>query len=57
MLETLETIAMEILSFLASILLIAGVLGGIYFWVDKLRGRRELMEYLHKEKLKAELKE
>jgi len=54
--ENLQTIAMEILSFLMFILLIAGVLGGIYFWVEKLRGRRELLEYLHKEKLKAELK-
>ena len=55
--ENLQTIAMEILSFLMFILLIAGVLGGIYFWVEKLRGRRELLEYLHKEKLKAELKD
>lgn len=57
MLEKTVPIAMEILRFIIAILLIAGILGGLAFWGEKLRGRRELLAYMEKEKLKADLKE
>jgi len=54
--DELSNIAMQALSFLVFILFIAGVLGGLAYWVEKSRERRDLMEYMKREKMKADMK-
>lgn len=54
--ETLEALAKDVLNFLVFLLIFFGILGGIAHWVEKLMKRREILAYMEKERLKAELK-